>query len=203
MANLKTLAINGVTYEIVPVVPASSVTLLADAWVGDGEVYSQVVTVPGVTEHTKVDLQPSSEQLAEFHYKTLAFVAENDGGVVTVFSIGDTPVDDHTIQITKTEVEGTGKIRGDTVGTTSPQPDWNQTDPTKADYIKNKPENIGGGEPITGISITEAADGTVTMVNTLSTGGTETIVISPDANGNPGSITYNGVAIPIEWVVSA
>ena len=32
------------------------------------------------------------------------------------------------------------KIIGTPVGTTMPRPDWNQTDPTKADYIKNKPQ---------------------------------------------------------------
>lgn len=149
MANLKTLTINGTTYKVASVVPADSVTLLADAWEGEGEVYSQVVEVPGVTVHTKVDLQPTAEQLAEFHYKILAFVAENDGGVVTVYSVGDKPDGDHTVQITKTEVERTGKIRGNTVGTTMPRPDWNQTDPTKADYIKNKPTNIGGGGGVT------------------------------------------------------
>ncbi len=39
------------------------------------------------------------------------------------------------------------KIRGNTVGTTMPRPDWNQTDPTKANYILNKPDlsNTGGG----------------------------------------------------------
>lgn len=144
MGILKTLTINGTTYNITPVVPAASVTLRASAWVGDGEAYSQVVAVPGATAYTKVDLLPSSEQLAEFHHKVLSFVAENNGGVVTVYAIGDKPTGDHTIQITKTEVQGTGKIRGNTVGTSMPRPDWNQTDPTKADYIKNKPDISGG-----------------------------------------------------------
>lgn len=58
----------------------------------------------------------------------------------------------------------------------------------------------GGDDPaITAISVTESADGTVTMVNTLEGGGTETIVISPDANGNPSKLTYNGTEIPITW----
>lgn len=140
MGILKTLNVNGVQYSVTPIVPADSVTLLASAWVGEGDMCSQVVEVPGVTAHTKVDLQPTAEQLAEFHYKVLAFVAENDNGVITVYSIGDKPTRDHTIQITKTEVEGTGRIRGNTVGTTMPRPDWNQTDPTKADYILNKPD---------------------------------------------------------------
>ena len=49
------------------------------------------------------------------------------------------------------------------------------------------------------IAVTESADGTVTMVNTLEGGGTETLVISPDANGNPSKLTYNGTEIPITW----
>lgn len=139
MSTMKTLTINGVKYDVTPVVPATSVTLLERAWVDEGEGHSQVVEIPGVTPSTKVDLQPTAEQLVEFHDKILAFVAENDGGVVTVYAIGHRPTGDHTIQTTLTEVEGTGKIRGNTVGTTMPNPDWNQTDPTKADYIKNKP----------------------------------------------------------------
>ena len=35
------------------------------------------------------------------------------------------------------------KIVGNIVGLPNPQPDWNQTDPKKADYIKNKPTNGG------------------------------------------------------------
>ena len=135
MSIMRTLTINGTTYNVAPVVPASSVTLLAGAWVGDEESYSQVVELPGVTPNTKVDLQPTADQLAEFYYKVLAFVAENDGGVVRVFAIGDKPKGDHTIQITLTEVETTGKIRGNTVGTPMPRSNFNQTDSKKADYI--------------------------------------------------------------------
>lgn len=35
------------------------------------------------------------------------------------------------------------KIIGVTVGTQLPKPDFNQTDPTKGDYIKNKPDFDG------------------------------------------------------------
>lgn len=34
------------------------------------------------------------------------------------------------------------KIKGRTVGTTMPRPDWSQTDPKKADYIYNKPKPV-------------------------------------------------------------
>lgn len=63
----------------------------------------------------------------------------------------------------------------------------------------NAPEGGDGTEvAVTAISVTEAADGTVTMVNTL-TEGEETIVITPDANGNPAGVTYNGTVVPITW----
>ena len=52
---------------------------------------------------------------------------------------------------------------------------------------------------IVSIAVTEAADRTVTMVNTLEGGETETIVISADADGNPNKLTYNGKEIPIAW----
>jgi hypothetical protein len=138
MGVMKTLTINGTTYSVVPIVPALSVTLLANEWVKEGDTYSQVVGVEGVTSHSKVDLQPTPEQLEEFHYKVLAFVAENDGGKVTVYAVGDKPDGDHTIQVTLTEVEGTGKIRGNTVGTTMPRANLEQEDSQQADYVEGK-----------------------------------------------------------------
>lgn len=138
MGVMKTLTINGTTYSVASVVPALSVTMLASAWVKEGNKYSQVVTVEGVTSHSKVDLQPTPEQLEEFHDKVLGFTTVNDGGVVTAYAIGDKPSGDHTIQITLIEVEGTGKIRGNTVGTTMPRANLEQDDPTKADYVHGK-----------------------------------------------------------------
>ena len=80
------------------------VTLLASAWVTEGTRYSQVVEIDGVTEYSQVDLKPSIEQLDIFHDKDLAFVTENEDGVVTVYALGDKPTNDYTIQVTITEV---------------------------------------------------------------------------------------------------
>ena len=80
------------------------VTLLASAWKGGNSLYSQVVSIAGVTENSQVDLTPSVEQLAIFYEKDLTFVTENDGGVVTVYAIGQKPMNDYTIQVTITEV---------------------------------------------------------------------------------------------------
>ena len=196
MGLLKTLTINGTKYEVVPVVPATSVTLLASAWEASGDVYSQVVGVPGATPHTKVDLQPTTEQLCEFHNKVLSFVTENDGGTVTVFAIGDKPTGDYTIQITLTEVEASGKIRSDTVGTPMPRANLDQTDPEQADYVKGRDKLVwfvngvaqdAGGNVVGSIVCT--ASGTSIAVNDASDG-------LPQGMRIFGKTTQNGTPTP-------
>ena len=81
------------------------VVLLASAWDGSNNFYSQVVEIEGVTDNTKVDITLSATQLVEFYEKDLAFVTENYDGVVTVYCIGQKPLKNHTIQVTLTEVE--------------------------------------------------------------------------------------------------
>lgn len=86
----------------------ASITLYADRWKqGSGETmwYQEIVVANAtVTPNSKVDLQPSPEQLYIFHEKDIAFVAENDEGKVTIFCIGQKPMNDYTIQVTVTEV---------------------------------------------------------------------------------------------------
>lgn len=87
-----------------PVATIGEVILLAANWTSNGNLHSQVVSVAGVTENSQVDLTPSVEQLVVFYEKDLAFVTENEGGVVTVYAIGQKPTNDYTIQVTITEV---------------------------------------------------------------------------------------------------
>ena len=82
----------------------SEVVLPSSNWIGEESPYSQVVSLSNVTMYSKVDLQPSVEQLDVFHDKDLAFVAENEDGVVTVYAVGDKPTQDYTIQVTISEV---------------------------------------------------------------------------------------------------
>lgn len=84
----------------------ANVTLNASDWEQGSEdsLFSQKVDIEGITEYSQVDLTPSVEQLAIFYNKDLAFVTENDNGVVTVYAIGQKPLNDYTIQATITEV---------------------------------------------------------------------------------------------------
>ena len=87
-----------------PVATVTSVNLLASNWQGSSAPYSQVVTINGVTPNTKVDLTPTAAQTAELQDDDIAFIAENDYGIVTVWSINCKPEKDYDIQATLTEV---------------------------------------------------------------------------------------------------
>lgn len=70
--------------------------------------------------------------------------------------------------------------------------------PTESEYAAIMELLNGKMDPVTAISVTEGADGTITMVNSIP-GRTETIVLEPDEHGNPGQIHYCGIRIPISW----
>ena len=83
----------------------SFVELLASAWLQRNDsLYSQIVNIEDVTENSQVDLTPDVQQLVTFYEKDLTFVTENEDGVVTIYAIGQKPMNDYTIQVTITEV---------------------------------------------------------------------------------------------------
>lgn len=92
-------------YDIGVVTKIAEVTLFASKWEGDDAPFSQVVNIEGVTVRTKVDLLPDVELLTIFHDKDIAFVTENEDGIVTVYAIGDKPTRDYTMQAALKEVE--------------------------------------------------------------------------------------------------
>ena len=83
------------------------VALFADKWVGEASPYSQIVTIPGVTIYTQVDVTPTAAQFELMRGKELAFVAENVDGVVTIKATGQKPTNDYVLQVTLHEVNTT------------------------------------------------------------------------------------------------
>lgn len=88
----------------------------ADSWIGEevvngdgaviGHRYGQKAEISGatITPRSRVDLFADSDQMAIFREKDLAFVAENNGGIVTVYCVGSVPQNDYTIKATVSEV---------------------------------------------------------------------------------------------------
>lgn len=57
------------------------------------------------------------------------------------------------------------------------------------------------GVDVTAIAMTEKIGGSVVLVNSLVGGGTETVTVEADADGNPVSVTRNGITVPITYTV--
>ena len=81
-----------------------NISLPAAKWSGSGTLYSQVVSISSITENSQVNLTPTVEQMSTFYEKDITFVTENDGGVVTVYVIGQKPQNDYTIPANIVEV---------------------------------------------------------------------------------------------------
>ena len=83
---------------------STSVTLPTANWVGSISPYSQVVTMNGITEISRIDLQPTPDQLAYLQDEEVSLLTTNENGVVTVYAIGTKPTTDLTMQVMITEV---------------------------------------------------------------------------------------------------
>lgn len=82
----------------------SSVTLLADSWVGATSPYYQTVAIDGATINSMVDLQPTPEQLAVWQDEGWAFTTLNDNGTIYIYVAGGQPTEDITVQVKTQEV---------------------------------------------------------------------------------------------------
>ena len=90
---------------VVPVLPrVATITLSASAWTGSAAPYSQVVEIATVTSATKVELNPTVQQILSLQNDDIALMAENENGTVTIYSFGGKPSADMTMQATLTEV---------------------------------------------------------------------------------------------------
>jgi hypothetical protein len=95
---------NMVSVSMGKVARLGSVTLLASAWEGSGNLYSQEIKIGGITKYSQINLTPTVSQMATFYEKDITFITENDEGVVTVYVIGQKPQNDYTIQASIVEV---------------------------------------------------------------------------------------------------
>jgi hypothetical protein len=81
-----------------------NIDLPADGWTGSDKRWEQVVSVPGSTINSEVNLTPSMDQLEVFYEKDLTFSTVNRSGVITVQVIGQKPQNDYVIQADVVEV---------------------------------------------------------------------------------------------------
>ena len=202
---MRTLTINGRTFTVVSPTPIASVILPSSAWIGEASPYSQVVSVPGTTKNSQVNLTPTVEQNAIFSEKHITFTSKNEGGAVTIYVFGQKPTNDYIIPADLVEVENAGPvIYGITIATPlNPDkfPSDTVTDEQIAEavnkYLEENP--IGGVPGKDGISATHSWNGTVLTVTSAS--GTSSADLKGDkgdkgdsVKGDPGEDGDDGVS---------
>jgi len=90
---------------VVPVLPrVSTITLPKASWSGSSSPYYQTVSINTVTSATKIELNPTVNQIVSLQNDDIALMAENNAGSVKVYSFGGKPSSDMTMQVTLTEV---------------------------------------------------------------------------------------------------
>lgn len=82
----------------------TTVTMLANSWIGSGNMYSQTVDCNGVNVNSKLDLQPTPQQIVTLQDAEISIMLTNTNGIVTAWSIGGKPSYDMTMDVLITEV---------------------------------------------------------------------------------------------------
>lgn len=82
----------------------TQITLPAANWKNAESPFFQSVDVAGISEASKVDIQPTKEQLAKLCDEGTMLHIENDNGITTAYAIGTKPSEDLVLQATLTEV---------------------------------------------------------------------------------------------------
>lgn len=83
----------------------ATITLSASAWTGSANPWSQSISINGVTENSKIDLQPTAAQIVALQASEITLMIENDNGAITAWAMGNNrPVEDYTLQALITEV---------------------------------------------------------------------------------------------------
>ena len=82
----------------------TEVYIPVESWNDEGDLYYQVVDCNGVTAYSKLDLQPTPEQIISLQNEEISLMATNNNGMVTVYAIGGRPSSDYTMSVLITEV---------------------------------------------------------------------------------------------------
>ena len=85
---------------------STTFTIVQNQWQEkEGNIWSQVISLNTVTPKTKVDIQPTAEQVYAMQDAGISLMVENNNGVVTLYGINGVPTDPWTLQVLLTEVE--------------------------------------------------------------------------------------------------
>ena len=80
------------------------ILMLASSWTGNNNPYSQSINITGVGTNSKLDLQPTPDQIVSLQDSEISLMLTNDNGIVTAWAIGNKPTTDYVMDVLITEV---------------------------------------------------------------------------------------------------
>ena len=97
--------INTAEEEVVPLLPRmTTINLPASGWSGNAEPYSQSINIATVTPLSKIDLQPTAQQIVDLQNAEISLMIDNNNCELTCYAIGNKPTSDYAMQVFIQEV---------------------------------------------------------------------------------------------------
>ena len=100
--NTGAVSLSALIQAILPKV--TNITLNAASWIGSAAPYYQDITSSYVMQTTKVDIQPTAEQLVEWQNEGMAFTTLSFDGSYRVYVSDVKPTKDYEVQVTMQEM---------------------------------------------------------------------------------------------------
>lgn len=82
------------------------ITVVAASWVKseNGGYFTQSVAVPNATVNSRIDLDPSPEQIIQLINESVSMFISNENGAIKAYALGSAPSTDMTFKIRISEV---------------------------------------------------------------------------------------------------
>ena len=85
----------------------TTINLFATDWTGTNSPFNQTVSITDITYNSKIDLQPTPEQIVELQDADIILMISNNNSIATAYAFGIKPTKDYEMQVLITEVQST------------------------------------------------------------------------------------------------
>ena len=85
----------------------TTINLFATDQAGTNSPFNQTVSITDITYNSKIDLQPTPEQIVELQDADIILMISNNNSIATAYAFGTKPTKDYEMQVLITEVQST------------------------------------------------------------------------------------------------